>query len=158
MAGPYDSVIRYKGEFDYHKLYTMMKDFFVSRGYDWYEAKYKDKGDEAEFKWAIEKKYDDHHTLKFGVEAHMWEYKKIESVVHGKRVTKVKARIEIVINSEAKTETGKIYGPGKLNNFLEKIHKKIVAREQDEYWDVISLGTQHEFVNFVKEILHMKLQ
>lgn len=156
--GPFDGVIRYKGEFDYHGLYTLMKDFFTSRGYDWYESKYKDKGDEAEFKWNVEKKYDDHHTVIFKLEAHMWEYKKIESVVHGKRITKVSARIQIVINGEAKTNLDKIYGKnsGKINNLLKSIHKKIVQREQDEHWDVIQLSLQHDFIDTVKTFLGMK--
>ena len=38
------SFVRYKGDFDIHALYGVIKNFFLERDYDFYERRYKDKG------------------------------------------------------------------------------------------------------------------
>lgn len=151
--------LRYKGEFEYVGLYNMMKSFFDSRDYDWFETKYKDKGDEFEVDWTVEREYDEYHKVIFKISFHAWDVEKIEFNQVGKPKSLIKARIHIQIESDLKLDYNKppMYDEGdKIQKILKKLHTKITQREVDEHWEAIPFVMQHDLMNEIKSYLGMR--
>lgn len=139
IMGEMGTQLRFKGEFEYQGLYTLWKEFFTSRGYDFYENRYKDKGDEFEVEWKCERDYDEMHKMIFEVKFHAWDADKLQVEKQGKPVMLVKARI--LINFSAKLSVGDsdLSGAKVFENndsIFKKIYDKINERSIDEYWDV----------------------
>lgn len=153
--------MRFKGEFDYHGLLELMKNYFLSREYDFYETRYKDKGKEAEVDWEAEREYDEYNIVGFDISWHMWDYVKKEVEVNGKKKTFVTARIELTIKSKLERNWGPIgmYNKkSKLDKFLMGLHEKITYRERDEQWEAIALTMQHDLMAKMKVFLGMQGQ
>lgn len=153
--------IRFKGEFDYHGLITLIKDYFLSREYDFYETRYKDKGYESEVTWKAEREYDEYNIVGFDIDWHMWDYVKKEVEINGQKKTFVTARIELIIISKHEQNWGPIgiYNEkSKVDKFLKGLHKKITAREVGEQWEAIAATMQHDLMAKIKEFLGMQGQ
>jgi hypothetical protein len=153
--------MRFKGEFDYHGLITLMKNYFLSREYDFYEKRYKDKGKEAEVDWVAEREYDEYNIVGFKITWHMWDYTKFDKEVNGKTKTYVKARIYLQITSFMERNWGpvKIYNEkSKFDRFLKGLHERITYRELDETWEGIALGMQHDLMAKIKAHIGMQSQ
>jgi len=157
MVSYYDTIVRYKGTFDYHGLYNLMKDFFTKRDYDWYETRYKDKGNEAEVEWTAERDYDEIHKIVFKISWHIWDFDVLEQEPLGKRKTIVRGRIDLRINQEHKEDYSGVYDDkDKIQRLMMAINKQLLSRDKDEYWDAIPLVLQHEFIAEVKKFLGMQ--
>src|SRR6056297_2948282 len=132
--------INFKGEFDYQEFYSLMKEFFVSRGFDFYETRYKDKGNEYEVEWKADRDYDALHKVDATVKYHAWDVERLRVERSGKPVTIIRARIQIKIKFTVVRGYDDYLGVGvfkedKFDSFLKRMYDKIADREVDEYWE-----------------------
>lgn len=133
--------IRYKGEFNYAQLYRVVKGFFKERDYDFYETRYKLKGDEQEIDWKAERMYDEMHKVEFIIALHAWNVEQLQVVRYGKPETHIRARIEIKIEGKinkgyATYNNQQIFNEAdRFDSFFKKLYDKLTHNETDEYWE-----------------------
>ena len=133
--------IRYKGEFNYADLYRVIKGFFKDREYDFFETRYKLKGDEHEIDWKAERKYDEMHQIVFDIAFHAWSVEELQVIRYGKPETHIRARVEIKINGKvdkgySRHNKQQIFNEDdRFDKFFKKLYDKLTHNETDEYWE-----------------------
>lgn len=132
--------IHYKGEFDYQEFYSLMKEHFTSRGFDFFETRYKDKVNEFEVEWEADREYDALHKVDVEVKYHAWDVERLRVERSGKPTTLIRARIQIKIVAKVIRGHEDYLGVGvfkedKFDSFLRNMYDKITYNETEEYWE-----------------------
>ena len=154
--------LRFKGEFNYADLYRTVKGFFKERHYDFYETRYKLKGDEQEIEWSAERVYDEMHKVEFSIGLHAWNVEELHVVRYGKPETHMRARIEIKIAASinkgyATYNKQEIFNEqDRFDSFFKKLYDKMTHNETDEYWvEEVALEVLLHLTEDIKTIFGM---
>jgi len=150
--------VRYKGEFDLHALYGLIKGFFLARDYDFYERRYKDKGNEIKINMDPDREYDEYHKVIFSVFIHVMDYTHVQVVRGGKPKTLIRGRVQIDFSHKITYDYSpvKIFDTkNKTGKLLKKLYGVVTQREVDEYWDVLTLSLQQDLIEETKAFFKM---
>lgn len=103
VYSPQPIKIRFKGQYDFDKVYSVMRKWFKKNRIKWYENLYKDKPSAFEGREIEQKIYGDYkrteyfkHTIK--ITTHTWEQTEKQVVVNGKKKKIAEGKIHITIN------------------------------------------------------------
>lgn len=97
--------LRYKGVFDFKGVYELVYRWYRNRQFRFHERRYKDKtytplGNEIEANVWGEKEVTEFYKYHVTVDYHLWEAKEIPVIIKGKKVKRMRARIDIRLDGK----------------------------------------------------------
>gem|GEM_PF-5298254 len=153
---------RYRGTFDFKRLYKEGRGFFTSRGFKFNEKKVKYKSDEFEGVWAVEHRYDAYHMFKYDVEWHCYDMSPTTmKTPEGKEVPAFTGKIwvrfegDFETNYKHETPAGSIAIFDSEDSWLHKVYKRITYRDRDDVYEADLVITAHQFIDLMKQITNV---
>ncbi len=152
----FSASFKYKGEFDFKKLYSSLTKYLKSQGYDSHENNFTDLGNEIEIEIVSERKVDELAKYVIITHLHFLDVKKIDKNLYY-------GRGKISVNSKVELGYKDVYGTHFLKNssFTKKLFKLytdyIAKRELNvKYGDKLYLEAR-TYVRTIKEALNMEV-
>ncbi|MBI1969270.1 hypothetical protein HYS48_01135 [Candidatus Woesearchaeota archaeon] len=152
------SKLRFKGYFDWEKLYKSMINWAKEQEYEFYERQYKHKWRgkwaELEIGWRLEREVNEFAKNVIYVFFHMWDYKEVDMVVEGKKKKMVYARMFIDFTGELQLDWQKRWDGSKMKRRWRDFYINYVIRHEiaDVWWDKLWYHT-NEFQQVCKKAL-----
>ncbi len=159
---PVPRIVKFKGLFDFNKLYNFVQKWMRDRQYEFHEKKYKQKPliyfPEHEITWWAEKKLTAYIMYRIDVYIHLYEAERKEVEVEGKKKEMMEARMIIEINGTVVTDfSGEFERSGfskKIEQFLNRriLHQEILLKYLDPFdYELYALE------NDIKKVLGMEV-
>ena len=142
---------KYRGPFDYKRIYTEGRAYFTNRGLELFETNYKDKGDEFEGEWKVNHKIDLYNKITYEVKFKAADMKALEGgKYNGKLIVTITAELDENYEETSIAGTKEIFHDkdGKPS-LLHKLYKKVTYRDVHERIEdeaaMVCLGLQSLF-------------
>ncbi|MGE0792547.1 MAG: hypothetical protein AB7V77_00005, partial [Candidatus Woesearchaeota archaeon] len=128
--------LRYRGEYDYDGLMTLLRGFFVRARIDIEEPvlKFKESptGAEVEFKFRGDRRVTNYIKVYMYITGHFWDVVRKEVVINGKKKLRSGGKIELTFQGEVLFDYEGIYEIGKTDSQIRKIAIKEMKKFTDE--------------------------
>jgi hypothetical protein len=148
---------KYRGVMDFKKLYNSGKNFFLDRGLEFRETKYKDKGNEFEGVWSIEHKVDMYSKVTYDIEFKAIDMSPTQDgKYNGKIVVTTKADLEEHYKDENVAGNKNIFHDTKGLSVLHKLYKKVTYRDIHDRIEDDAVLTAVNFQEMLKSICEME--
>ncbi len=153
--------LRYKGVFDWDKLYKEMVAWAKEREFEFYETQYKHKWKgklaEIEIKWRLEQEINSFAKNEIRVFFHMWDFKEVEVIQNGEKKRLSQARMFIDFNGALLLDWQKRFDGSKVKRLLRDFYINHIIRHEiaDIWWDKLWYNA-NKFQQHAKRLLNIE--
>lgn len=152
-----EDYLRYKGVFDWNKLYRGMVGWFGQQGYFFNEELYKQKYPETEIEWAAKRKVDDYYLYEIKIKFHMWDLQDVEVVREGEKKVMQSGRMKITFKATVVTDYSGRWDTTPFKKWLEKVYTSTIIKRDIEFKHLATLYyTLYRLHEHAKELLGME--
>ncbi|MGM5481354.1 MAG: hypothetical protein ACQESE_02995 [Nanobdellota archaeon] len=117
-------IIRYRGQYDYDGLLSLLRGFYKNMKIDIKEPKFKYKmkgsGAEVEFKFEGDRKVTHYVKVHLEIEGHLWNVKPKEVVIGGHKVMRTDGKLELWLNAFYEHDFAGKFGDKKFQKWMKK--------------------------------------
>lgn len=151
--------IKFKGVFDFEKVYNETAKWFKTRSFEFHEYQLKERDPtigETEFFWQGWRDDTEWMRIWIDVYARMWDQTPVEVMQEGVKKTLLRARIRFVFDAWIETDYENRFETSKIFHSLRDYYDKVVYKKRIElYGDKIEYEV-HELHELVKKTLGME--
>ena len=149
--------VKYKGFFDYSKLYDFCYNWLVDENYEVFEDEYSEKlsgeAKEVKIRWTAKKKISDYFRNLIKIEWHIIGMEKVEVQQNGKRQKMNKGDLKIKVSADLERDYEKKWEDNPFLKFLRGIYDRYIIRTTAEEYEGRLKGEANEFVEQLKSFL-----
>ncbi|MBC8496006.1 hypothetical protein H8D36_07655 [archaeon] len=151
--------IKYKGDYDFDGLYSLVWNWISGRRYVTQEPKYKDKidspaGTEVEVDIVGQKKETPYVKLWIKAALHNWDFKEKEGMLHGEKKLYTGGRIQITITTDVEVDWQNNFTGSKFKEMAGKFYFWVMKKEIEtiniDAQEYEALKLEHEIKKFLK--------
>ena len=135
------SKLRFKGIYDWQKLYRAMLQWGKDREYEFserqYKHKWKGKKAELEIRWTFQREINEFAQNEIRVYFHVWDHKEVEVVKNGEKKKMVSGRFFVDIDGDLNLDWQKRWNDAWWKRAWRDFYIKFVIRHEieDIWWD-----------------------
>jgi len=128
LYGPLPVKVRFKGEYDFDKVYSVIQKWFKTNRFKWYENLYKDKpsgfqGREIEINLYGHYKKTEYFKHTVTIRIHTWEQVEKEVIINGKKHKIAQGKLHITVNGSVISDyRNKFPDPKEVSSIGEKVY------------------------------------
>jgi hypothetical protein len=159
--GAHELQFKYQGILDMAGLFSVVTDWFETRGYEITipQVKHKAKtfGFEDEYKIMGWRDETDLHRVQIEFYMHMWDANQVEVIVDGQKKQLMKGRFYMALRGKLAVDYFERFDSSILFKGLRKFMMKMVLKHRyDAIWTDLIHYKMHEIQNNIKEFLDMQ--
>lgn len=149
----------FKGIFDFPKLYKVVYDWLISRGYEVHESKFKTiskaTGRERQMNWAAYKKVNEFVAYWIYIEWMANDAQEIEVVENNEKKKLVKAQLVVRVQHSVELDFSRRFTKTAIHrHLLEFLHNWMFRKKIDTLWEDNLRFKCYDLVNYMKESLN----
>lgn len=154
-----EQAVRYKGIFDLPELYRIIYDWFIMRGFEVHEHKYKSialptGGKERSFDWFAYRKGNEFVMLLMNVHFQFQDIHQIEVVQNGEKKILNKGLMFIRVSQDIECDFSERYAYSKFHKTILNFMAYFMwSKKIETYWEDKTRFKAYELVNLIKETL-----
>ncbi len=155
--------LRYSGDFDFQGLYDYLCNFFVSRNYDLFETRWKEKegspeGREITVNMKPDKKINEYVKYVYKLEWKSVDAHPVQITQNGQKKQGMNARFHIIISADVQVDWQNLEKNRLMDKALAKLYNEYLFKRE---FDQVYAGPLEEEIQQImdgaKKILHMEL-
>lgn len=154
-------VIKFKGVFDFQRLYKVMVRWLKSRKFEFHETLYRFKPPELIVQWHAERRKTPFVKDIIRVNIDIRGFEDVETIVGGVKKKMTKGRLTITLDLSENTGYADITGTKKWNTSLERrlkmfLHKFVIKRDFELLHIDALMYETWKFHKTIKDYLHLE--